>query len=851
MALGATPREWGHFDLALGLGANLLPCVPAASDVRVLPGSALEGKVGKIPSVYNDEGFAHGLTGWQAREILPDALAIWSRDSRYNVCVRTGPLSGVYALDVDVDDQELRDRIAVQILHALPPGDWSTRVRSNSPKFLLPFRVEGEWQKRIIKTTHGRIELLGTGQQFVACGTHSSGVRYEWEGGLPSQLPLLTPSEMDGLWGHLSRKFSISPTVDVGTPSKDRTSSDEDPVRTEMTDSEWDELISALRHILLGDYAATNDGWSEIGYALLSIQQTRPASQLWLDFSRKAAGYEPGKPEDWWAAHAHQLPRSDYRHIFSIARAQGWGKTVSAEAFTPVVVGSEAVGPVSVVDGGKLASLSLDPAPQVGRSTIKIIGGNLPLCINECMKLVKDELYHNAGILLRVEPPATMRAMPAGLLAERLTELAIWEKFDGRLKDWVAIDCPDTIADKFVKRSMWDLRRLEAIVQAPFIRPDGSICDVEGYDAATCAIYTPNAVFPAVPEAPTKDDARCALNLLLAPFDEFPFKNPESRSAFAAHLLTEAARLSMTCSPMFWYTAADPGVGKSLLADMPSTIVHGRAPSRRPWLRSEDELRKTLMASMLAGDRSMLFDNVPNGFKARAAELCAVITSADWQDRKLGVSEAPRVNNRMVISATGNNVTPVGDMARRSLVIRLVPPNGLDKGKRYKIADLREYVAEHRVELLIAALTIIRAHQLHGAGTYPVPLASFEQWSRRVRNPLLWLDVVDPVATQGDETDEETAGLARVFSIIGPMFSGREIDAPDIARAAGNSDALNDALLAANCDEPYSPRKIGYWLRENRDRIGGDWKLVQGKQTNQGRQWMIVPITVQTNEDLA
>ena len=48
--LGATPDDWGHFDFVLGLGANLLPCVPASPNVKVLEGSALTGKVGKIPS---------------------------------------------------------------------------------------------------------------------------------------------------------------------------------------------------------------------------------------------------------------------------------------------------------------------------------------------------------------------------------------------------------------------------------------------------------------------------------------------------------------------------------------------------------------------------------------------------------------------------------------------------------------------------------------------------------------------------------------------------------------------------------------------------------------------------------
>ena len=47
----------------LGLGTNLLPCVPYSADVKVQEGSALEGKGGKIPSMFNYGGAAHGITG--------------------------------------------------------------------------------------------------------------------------------------------------------------------------------------------------------------------------------------------------------------------------------------------------------------------------------------------------------------------------------------------------------------------------------------------------------------------------------------------------------------------------------------------------------------------------------------------------------------------------------------------------------------------------------------------------------------------------------------------------------------------------------------------------------------------
>jgi hypothetical protein len=120
--------------------------------------------------------------------------------------------------------------------------------------------------------------------------------------------------------------------------------------RTEISEFEWQQLLDALRHLL--PHVADNDSWSQIGYALLSLQGARPAEQLWYDFSKKAAGYEPGAPEAWWNAHSRQTPRSDYRHIFSLARKRGWGATSSADTFPPVMA-----------DPGTAPPLSVEPAP--------------------------------------------------------------------------------------------------------------------------------------------------------------------------------------------------------------------------------------------------------------------------------------------------------------------------------------------------------------------------------------------------------------------------------------------------------------------------------------------------------
>jgi hypothetical protein len=274
---------------------------------------------------------------------------------------------------------------------------------------------------------------------------------------------------------------------------------------------------------------------------------------------------------------------------------------------------------------------------------------------------------------------------------------------------------------------------------------------------------------------------------------------------------------------------------------MPSRIVHGCGPSLRPWVESSDELRKNLLASLLAGDRTIGYDNVPNGIKVRSPFLCLFLTADVYSDRKLGVSEVPAVPNRSVVFVTGNNITPAGDLARRSIAIRLDADTDELRERTFRFADLRGHVAANRPALLVAALTIVRAFLAADQSVKAVPLPSFERWSKYARDPLLWLGMADPVATQADETDDEAAPLADAFRRIveSAAIGEREFAASELASACMFSagDGLSAAIDAAGCSDPSNAKFVGYWLRDKRDRIAGGWKLDRLRGSNGVATW--------------
>lgn len=217
---GATPDEWFHFDLVLGRTDQLLPvvCNPGAV---ISPDSKLKA-LGKTPSRYNRDRLATGIKDWTEHVVTERDFTRWSNEPDYGICVRTG--HGWLALDCDSEDEDIQADIRktlVQLLGELPPRRW----RANSNKCLYLLAVDGDFRKRIHRLAgdRGIIELLANGQQFVACGTHSSGVRIEWDGGLPEEPPAVTAGQLETLWQRLAEQLPVSVTTEAGsTKMRDR-----------------------------------------------------------------------------------------------------------------------------------------------------------------------------------------------------------------------------------------------------------------------------------------------------------------------------------------------------------------------------------------------------------------------------------------------------------------------------------------------------------------------------------------------------------------------------------------------------------------------------------------------------
>ncbi len=213
---GASPQDWAHFDLLLGLTEDLLPVV--SNPHAEISALSKMKSLGKTPSIYNAQRKVAGLPDWTAKKTTADQIERWSKEGDYGICIQT---RSIRAIDIDISDGDDARSVADFIRARLGGRSLPARQRANSGKCLLAFTLtDGEYGKRHFRTGTGLVEFLATGQQFVAVGTHPSGARYEWEGGLPDDFPVLTGPEFEELWRALVEQFAVGEASTSGAVAR-------------------------------------------------------------------------------------------------------------------------------------------------------------------------------------------------------------------------------------------------------------------------------------------------------------------------------------------------------------------------------------------------------------------------------------------------------------------------------------------------------------------------------------------------------------------------------------------------------------------------------------------------------
>ncbi len=460
------------------------------------------------------------------------------------------------------------------------------------------------------------------------------------------------------------------------------------------------------------------------------------------------------------------------------------------------------------------------------------------------------------------------------------------------LPDAVLDDCLDRAADffrtsqkrgairedlskRYVERirETIELPPLEGIVEVPVLRPDGSILREPGYDEDSRLFYKPDdqLTAPEIPDAPTDEEVRRAVETIWTPLQDFPFVDRASKANALALMLTPIVRpyLGGQNVPLSLVDATVQGTGKSLFVDVLSIISTGRPAGTMSAPDSDEEWRKQITAQLLQGASMIVVDNVRG--RLQSAPLEQAITTSLWQDRVLGKSRQVEIPQRATWVATGNNVQPKGDMKRRVYPIRMDAEMERPwMGREFEIDNLEQWTKDHRGELVSALLTLARSWFAEGKPRPDVELlGSFEAWTRTVGGILehagveSFLDNLGELYEHMDQETTEWAGFLEALHTYfrgevesgereAPTFTSKELGRiirdnyrkdPDFrgAHVRAIIDTLPDYVLKKlNRGDPIS-RTLGNMFAHRRGRRFGSeqWRVEVASTRDRTKHWTV------------
>lgn len=217
------------------------------------------------------------------------------------------------------------------------------------------------------------------------------------------------------------------------------------------------------------------------------------------------------------------------------------------------------------------------------------------------------------------------------------------------------------------------LQPLDKIAGAPLLRPDGSLLQKPGYDEATGIYLEPKVQLDPVPARPGRKQVDGAIRFLLDEFlRDFPWVSDADLANYLAVIATPILRWYVrSLLPFVVFTATMASSGKTILTSGPGMLYGQRVLT---WPADDDSELKKVITSVLADPvGAVIFDNLAEGTVIKSPVLAQLVTDRDWADRLLGGNAIANYANDRLWCATGNNLRLGGDMASRTVMVRLDP----------------------------------------------------------------------------------------------------------------------------------------------------------------------------------
>jgi hypothetical protein len=464
--------------------------------------------------------------------------------------------------------------------------------------------------------------------------------------------------------------------------------------------------------------------------------------------------------------------------------------------------------------------------------------------------------------------PPTGLPTPEQWVLQRMNEMEVAEMIERHIdyvdEDGCSVHLPMQFVRHYINRDDGVLPTVVAIATLPIVLGDGSLLAPDGLDRARGIVFKLQKELRAVlprRDCCTEAAVREAMRFLCDDWLCDVATDYTGKCTLIAAALTMIERSLLPDRPAFFVTAGRRGGGKTTTLVILIMAVTGIWPAAAAWSTNEEERRKALLSYFLYGVSYILWDNIPRGSQISCPHIEKSCTAAYYSDRRLGVSEMVATAASTIHLFTGNNVRPCGDLASRSLHIRLAVDRPDPENRPFKHPDPIGWTESHRGEILRALYTVLLGNPMLGSPSDAEAKTRFKVWWRLIGSAVEHaarldgrdLDFKDLFLSQ-EEDDEDSASLADALAVMERRWT--EFKANDVADLINKRDAdasldvetlremnrdsatLRDFLfghapagfvatpksvgrrLTAHVDEPVRSGERTLILRTRKDRVG-------------------------------
>ena len=425
---------------------------------------------------------------------------------------------------------------------------------------------------------------------------------------------------------------------------------------------------------------------------------------------------------------------------------------------------------------------------------------------------------------------------PEQPLLTRLGEIALAELIERHI-EYVdaATGRPVHLAAPFVKhyltRTDDALPVATGIATLPIVLTDGALLSGRGLDRDRGIVFRVPPELQAILPEPVKCNPAAVAEAMQYLTHEWLCdlaSDYAGRCIAIACTLTILERLLLAERPAFFVTAGQRGGGKTTTVNMISLAVVGVRAAAAAWSPSEEERRKSLFSYLRLGVPLLAWDNLPRGAAISCPSIEKSLTAETYSDRILGVSETGTAPAFTIQIFTGNNITPGGDLASRSLPLRLAIDRPDPENRPFAHPDPIAWTEANRGRILRALYTILLGNpRLRDRNPEQAP-TRFKMWWHLVGSAVEYAAgqhvqiaekemrcraadlrttcLPSPIRfaelfLAGEADEEQSAGLATVLDVLRRRWPNGFRSA-DVASYAGEAEegaiAFRDALEQAS-----------------------------------------------------